>query len=187
MMKKFCYLIFHRLLGWKWKVSAPFYDRCVICVVPHTSNWDLLYGWLFYKVMGLKANFMMKKEWFFFPLNLLFRAIGAIPIDRSRRKSTVDQMVERFERKAYFNLAITPEGTRKANARWKTGFYYIALHAQVPIVLASVDYDNKLISWEKIFYPTGDIAKDMKEIGGYAYYKENSHPKHPERFKPYES
>ena len=78
-MKKRLYsFIYYRLLGWKTNVTVPNYDKCVICAAPHTSNWDLFIGKLFYGAIGRKTSFMMKKEWFFFPLGLIFRAIGGI-------------------------------------------------------------------------------------------------------------
>ena len=93
-MKKRLYsFIYYRLLGWKTNVTVPNYDKCVICAAPHTSNWDLFIGKLFYGAIGRKTSFMMKKEWFFFPLGLIFRAIGGIPVDRSRNTSPVDQAV----------------------------------------------------------------------------------------------
>ena len=135
-MKKRLYsFIYYRLLGWKTNVTVPNYDKCVICAAPHTSNWDLFIGKLFYGAIGRKTNFMMKKEWFFFPLGLIFRA-----------------------------LAITPEGTRKSNPNWKKGFYFIALKAQVPIMLIGIDYPTKTITSTKAIMPTGDFEKDMHEI-----------------------
>ena len=96
-----------------------------------------------------KTSFMMKKEWFFFPLGLIFRAIGGIPVDRSRNTSLVDQMANRFAGSKLFHLAITPEGTRKSNPNWKKGFYFIALKAQVPIMLIGIDYPTKTITSTK--------------------------------------
>ena len=90
--------VYHRLLGWKSLVTVPFYDKCVICAAPHTSNWDLFFGKLFYNSLGRKVSFMMKKEWFFFPLGPLFKAMGGIPVDRSKKTSLVEQMAERFAR-----------------------------------------------------------------------------------------
>lgn len=91
-MKKGLYsFIYYRLLGWKTNVTVPNYDKCVICAAPHTSNWDLFIGKLFYGAIGRKTSFMMKKEWFFFPLGLIFKAVGGIPVDRSRKSSLVDQ------------------------------------------------------------------------------------------------
>ena len=114
MKQEFCRFIYHRLLGWKTNVTVPFHDKCVLCAAPHTSNWDLLIGKLFYGSLGRDAHFMMKKEWFFFPLNLVFKAMGGIPVNRSKKNSLVDQMAGRFASTRQFNLAITPEGTRKA-------------------------------------------------------------------------
>lgn len=167
-MKKSLYsFIYYRLLGWKANVTVPGYDKCVICAAPHTSNWDLFIGKLFYGAIGRKTSFMMKKEWFFFPLGLIFKAVGGIPVDRGRNTSLVDQMSRRFAQSERFHLAITPEGTRKANPNWKKGFYYIALKAGVPIVLIGIDYPTKTISATKVIHPTGDIGKDMQEIKQY--------------------
>ncbi len=166
-MQKICRFIFYRLLGWKYVMTVPFHDKCVICVAPHTTNWDLIMGKLFYGALGRKACFMMKKEWFVFPLGFLFKAIGGIPVNRKRKNSLVDQMTERFASSRWFNLAITPEGTRKANAEWKKGFYYIALKAGVPILLFGIDYPSRTITCTRSLVPSGDIETDMREIKRY--------------------
>lgn len=179
-MKKTLYsFIYFRLLGWKTNVTVPSLDKCVICAAPHTSNWDLFIGKLFYGAIGRKTSFMMKKEWFFFPLGLIFKAVGGIPVNRGRKTSLVDQMATRFSREQKFNLAITPEGTRKANPNWKHGFYYIALKAQVPIMLIGIDYPTKTITSTKVLMPSGDIEKDMREI---KLYFKDFRGKHPENF-----
>lgn len=179
-MKKAIYsFIYYRLLGWKMNVTIPNYDKCIVCAAPHTSNLDLFIGKLYYGAKGDKTSFMMKKEWFFFPLGLLFRAVGGIPVDRSRKSSLVDQMVAHFANSKKFNLAITPEGTRKRNPNWKKGFYYIALKAQVPIVLTAIDYPTKTITTTKAIMPSGDMEKDMREIK--LYYKDFK-GRHPENF-----
>lgn len=168
MKRALCNFVFHRLLGWKTDIRTPHYDKCVICVAPHTSNWDLFIGLLCYGAMGKKASFMMKKGWFFFPVGLIFRATGGIPIDRSRNTSMVSQMVERFTQKRSFHLAITPEATRKPNSEWKTGFYYIALKAQVPILLAGMDYPSKTVRCMQAFIPQdGNAEMDMCNIKQY--------------------
>ncbi|NDV65937.1 1-acyl-sn-glycerol-3-phosphate acyltransferase [Bacteroides sp. 224] len=179
-MKKAIYgFIYQKILGWKAVWTVPMYDKCVICAAPHTSNLDLFIGKLFYGTAGGKTSFMMKKEWFFFPLGLFFKAAGGIPVDRKKKTSLVDQMVEAFAKRKKFHLAITPEGTRKANPNWKKGFYYIALKAKVPIILIGIDYRTKTISAAKSLFPTGDIEKDMREIK--LYYK-NFSGRHPENF-----
>ena len=119
-MKKAIYsFIYFRLLGWKMNVTVPNYDKCVVCAAPHTTNLDLFIGKLFYGAWGRKTSFMMKKDWFFFPLGLIFKAVGGIPVDRSRKTSLVDQMAHKFAESKKFHLAITPEGTRKRNPNWK--------------------------------------------------------------------
>ncbi len=167
MKKALCSFILFRLIGWKAVVTVPQYDKCVICVAPHTSNWDLIIGKLYYGAIGRKSSFMMKKGWFIFPFGLIFRHIGGIPVDRRRHTSLVEQMAERFAQSTYFNLAITPEGTRKANAEWKKGFYYIARKAQVPVIPIGIDYPSRAITSTKVLIPSDDVEKDMKEIKEY--------------------
>ncbi len=159
--------VFHRLLGWKTRMEVPVCDKCVVCAAPHTSNWDLFFGKLFYGGLGRKVNFLMKKEWFFFPLGPLFKAMGGIPVDRSRKASLTDQMAERFRKSRFLHLAITPEATRKANPDWKKGFYYIALKAQVPILLIGIDYPSKTIACTRSIVPSGNFEQDMHEIKQY--------------------
>lgn len=179
MKQRLARFIYYKLLGWKTEVTVPHYDKCVICAAPHTSNWDLIYGKLFYWAIGQKAGFMMKKEWFFFPMGYLFRAMGGIPVDRKRKTSLVDQMAERFATSREFHLAITPEATRKPNPDWKRGFYYIALKAQVPIILIGVDYPSRTISATRTVVPTGDIEADLRDIK--EYFKQ-FRGRHPENF-----
>ena len=168
-----------RLFGWTVEVDVPDYPKCVICVAPHTSNWDFFIGKLAYLSIGRYAGFMMKKEWFFFPLGFIFKAVGGIPVDRSRNTSLVDQMANKFAESKQFHLAITPEGTRKPNPNWKKGFYFIALKAQVPIMLIGIDYPSKTITSTKAIMPTGDFEKDMHEI---KLYFKDFHGKIPENF-----
>lgn len=171
--------IYHKILGWKAHVTVPDYKKCVICAAPHTSNYDLFIGKLFYGSIGRKTSFMMKKEWFFFPLGILFKAVGGIPVNRGKKNSLVEQMAERFARSERFQLAITPEATRKANPNWKLGFYYIALTAKVPIVLIGIDYPSKTITAADSFMPTGDVEADMRRI---KLYFKDFRGKHPQNF-----
>ena len=164
MKKALCKAIL-RIAGWKLGstegVESP---KCVICVAPHTSNWDFIVGKLFYTSMGCTASFLIKKDWFFFPLNLFFNWIGGVPVDRRKHTSVTEQMVERFNQLDRFQLAITPEGTRKPSPEWKKGFYYIALTAKVPIMVAYFDYAKKVVGTKGLFYPTGDVEKDILAI-----------------------
>lgn len=179
-MKKALFsFIYFKLLGWKAEVNVPNFDKCVICAAPHTTNWDLFIGKLFYGAVGRETGFMMKKEWFFFPLGYFFRWMGGIPVYRSKHTSMVDQLIKRAKSSKSFHLAITPEGTRSANPNWKKGFYYIALGANIPIVLIGIDYEKKCITANKVINPTGDFEKDMREIK--LYFKDFK-GKHPEKF-----
>lgn len=153
--------------GWTVRVELPDFDKCVICVAPHTSNWDFVICELAYLSVGRRAGFLMKKDWFFFPLGHFFRAIGGVPVDRSRRTDLVEQIVTQYKLNDKITIAITPEATRKANPNWKTGFYRIAMGAGVPIVLAYLDYDKREVGIERTFTPTGDVEADMVAIKQY--------------------
>lgn len=168
-----------KVFGWKAYVTVEEPKKSVICVAPHTSNWDFPIGELSYWSLGRKSSFLIKKSWFIFPLNYLFDALGGVPVDRSKRNSVTQQMVEEFEKREYFHLAITPEGTRSLVHKWKMGFYYIAVSANVPIQLAYIDYGKKELAIKKVFYPTGDEKADLEAIQ--AYYKDVQ-PKFPEKF-----
>jgi len=109
----------------------------------------------------------MKKSWFFFPFGSILSAIGGVPVDRSKRTTVTDQMAEEFDKRETFHLAITPEGTRSLVKKWKMGFYYIAVKANVPIQLAYFDYAKKEMGITKVFYPTGDENADLKVIQDY--------------------
>lgn len=166
--------------GWKVIDTVPDYPKCVICVAPHTSNWDFIIGKLAYASTGRKTQFLMKKSWFFFPLGAIFRAMGGIPVDRSGKGgSMVDEIVRKFNQSKRMVIAITPEGTRKRVTKWRTGFLQIALQANVPCVLAAIDFATKTAIIERTFYPSGDIDADMRAIKD--YYSQFT-GKHPENF-----
>ena len=175
--RSLCRLALH-LLGWKIGPEGDDVPKSVICVAPHTSNLDFTLGQLFYNAVGRKAKFLMKKEWFFFPLNIVFGSMGGIPINRGKSSSTTEQLAEEFSRRDIFHLAITPEGTRKKAEEWKKGFYYIAVKAGVPIQVAYIDYRKKEVGIKTTFYPTGNIDEDILAIrsmykGVTGYHKRN--------------
>jgi len=121
----------------------------------------------------------MKKEWFFWPLGVIFRHMGGIPVHRSKHTSMTDAIAHEASTRDSFKICITPEGTRSPNTDWKKGFYYIALKAQIPILLYGVDYEKKLIQCTQSIIPTGDIDSEMKEVK--TYFK-NFKGKYPENF-----
>lgn len=170
------------MFGWTVKITVPDYPKSIICVAPHTSNWDFILGKLAYSSVGRKAGFLMKKEWFFFPLGYIFKAMGGIPVDRSGKKSkgnSVERIASLFATRKRMNLAITPEGTRSRTSKWKTGFLAIARLADVPIVLGAFDFKKKEILVEETFVPSGNIEEDMSRIKRY-YSRFNA--KYPEKF-----
>ena len=151
--------------GWETDITVPQQDKCVICVAPHTSNWDFILGLAAYRSLGRKANFLMKEFWFFFPLNFILKSLGGIPVSRSGSGGILtNNIIRQFETRSYMNLAVTPEGTRKRVNDWKRGFYYIAQKANVPILMAYFDYKKKEAGFKGVFYPTGDADKDIREI-----------------------
>ena len=94
MKKTFFEFLYYKVLGWKSVVNVPDFDKCIICAAPHTSNWDLFIGKLFYGAIGRDAGFMMKQDWFFWPLGPFFRWMGGIAVDREKRTSLVDQVIK---------------------------------------------------------------------------------------------
>ena len=108
MKQALCRFIYYKVLGWKAHVSIPDFDKCVFCAAPHTTNWDLFIGKLFISAIGRESGFMMKKEWFFFPLGILFRWMGGIPVRRDKHTSLVDQIIRQAKESKKFHLAITP-------------------------------------------------------------------------------
>lgn len=166
--------------GWTVNVSAPDFPHCIVCVAPHTSNWDFILGKLTYASVGRKAGFLMKSSWFFPPLGYIFNAIGGVPVYRKKKRgSLIEQLVERFINEPRLTIAITPEGTRSRNSRWHTGFLQIACRAEIPILLGLLDYGRKYIEVSEVFYPTGDLEADMARVK--EFYR-NAQGKYPDKF-----
>ena len=116
-----------KMLGWTADGGSVEEDKCIILGVPHTSAWDFVISYLFYRSCGEKAKCMVKKEFFFPPVGWLLRAMGGIPVDRSSPTNMLRSVIEEMERPGRFHLAIAPEGTRKPVKNWKTGFHLIGL------------------------------------------------------------
>lgn len=179
MWKNFCNWLLYKRMGWTADVTEDHPDKFIICLAPHTSNWDFILGLLYSRSIGMKINFLMKKEWFFWPLGPIFKSLGGIPVYRQKKTSMTDAMAETAKKADQFRLCITPEGTRSKTAEWKKGFYFIALKAGLPILLYGVDYEKKLISCKKTVIPIGDVDTDMRDIK--LYFKDFKGKK-PENF-----
>ena len=172
----------YRILGWKCVGTTPPYAKYVVIAAPHTSNWDGVLLLAAAAMLRLNFSFFGKHTLFRGPLGWILRSLGGIPLDRSRNQSFVRQAVSWFENSERFALGVAPEGTRKLTRGWKTGFYYIALQARVPVVLGYIDYSRKEAGLRpEAFLPTGDIEKDFeilrREYAGCRGY-------HPERQGP---
>lgn len=154
----------------KWELIGTFpkNEKVLIIAAPHTSIMDFVMGWLGLQSFGVNAKFIIKKEFFFFPVGPIIKALGAVPVKRGdRNNDMVSQMVEKYQSSKSFYLVITPEGTRKKVKRWKKGFYMIADKANVPIVISTVDYGKKQLGVLATFNPTGNYDSDIKIIKEY--------------------
>lgn len=177
MFRLFCKFVFW-IWGWKvgpWNVGEL--KKYVIIAVPHTSNWDFIIAIAVFSHLKIPLRFTIKQAWTKFPFGHIVKPLGAIGINRKKSLRMVDNMVDILNKaEGEMALVVTPEGTRSKVDKWKTGFYHIAVKANVPIALGYADYAKKEAGIGKIFYPTGDMKKDLKEI--IDFYK-NVTPKHP--------
>lgn len=169
-----------KTLGWKFVGEFPRLNKSVTIFAPHTSAWDFVLGILYFNEHGIKNNSLVKKEMFFFPMNLIMKSLGAIPVDRkNKNNNVVSQVASSFHKNKKFNLVVSAEGTRRKVRHWKSGFYYIAQEADVPIVISYIDYKKKEIGIHGIVRDTSDIKKTMIEIN--EIYR-NIEGRHPELF-----
>lgn len=164
------------LLGWSVEARLPPAPRYVVIGAPHTTNWDLPLALLAMPAMGFRGRWVAKHTIFRGPLGPLMRSLGGIPVDRRKRQNFVEQVADRMLEEEEFVLVIAPEGTRSWTGRWKTGFYYIALGAEVPIALGYADYPRKRVGVGGWFMPSGDLEADMDRIREFYADKEGKRP-----------
>ncbi len=165
-----------KLIGWRANVTLPQEKKYVLIGAPHTSNWDLPIAMLCFWSVSTSLTWIGKKQLFVGPLGIILRTMGGIPVDRSIRTGFIEQMVQQFNNRDEMILGLTPEGTRSKTEHWKTGFYYIALQAKIPICLAYVDFPNKTIGFGEMLQASGDIEKDFKIIRNFYRSKQGKHP-----------
>lgn len=163
--------IYFKVLGWKVvgniNMSKDTVKKAVLIAVPHTSWHDFYIGVLLRKVLNVKSNFIGKKELFVGPFGWYLRAMGGAPIDRSSSQNKVEAIAKLFDQHDEFRLALAPEGTRKKVDQWRTGFYYIAKAAKVPIIMFTLDFENKQNKISEPFYPTDNVEADFKFMKGF--------------------
>ncbi|MBP6730837.1 MAG: lysophospholipid acyltransferase family protein [Chitinophagales bacterium] len=165
-----------KLLGWSISGQVPNLNKFVVIIAPHTSAWDLPLAMLAKFILNVQFAFLAKQEIFKPPFGFIFKALGGVAVNRSASHNMVDQAVKTFAEREHFILALSPEGTRKYVAKWKTGFYYIALQAHVPIVLAFLDYEKKQAGIGPTFYPTGNAEQDIEAIKAFYRTIKGRHP-----------
>lgn len=151
-------------MGWKLVGQFPDVDKCVVIVIPHTHWLDFPLGLIVRKIIGKEINYIGKKSLFKPPFGWFFRWTGGRPVDRAKNQKMVDAIVEVFKTNKVFRFALAPEGTRKKVTELKTGFYYIAQKANVPIVMVAFDFGKKQIKISSSLQVTGNFDSDLERI-----------------------
>jgi 1-acyl-sn-glycerol-3-phosphate acyltransferase len=156
----------HTVWGFKVKTACDLeaIPKKVYVVYPHTSNWDFLVGILVSRAMPITVNYVGKESLFRWPFGYLFKWLGGIPVNRSKKTNFVDQMIKLYDTYPVLAFAIAPEGTRKKVNKFKSGFYHIAHGAKIPIILVKFDFGNKVVDYSEPFYTSGDYKADLVKI-----------------------
>ena len=174
----------HILTKWMhWTLvdqQLPPEPKLILLGAPHTSIWDFIVAWLYYRALGGRPRVMIKREFFFWPLGALLRKLGAIPVDRKKPVGVTRTVIEVMEQSDAFALCIAPEGTRQPVKRWKTGFHTIAKATGVPVYLGYFDWGRKEIGYGERFECSDDAMADLRHIQHY-YKTKGVTGKHPER------
>lgn len=162
MKQQFYKWIFHNIMGWKIKGSLDEkIKKSVLMVMPHTSWHDFYVAMICRGAVGIDINWVGKKELFKFPFGYFFKYLGGAPLDRTGGLNKVESIAAIFKNKETFRLGLSPEGTRKKVDQLKTGFYYIAVTANVPIIPVSINFEKKVVDFGEAFYPTNDVDSDL--------------------------
>ncbi len=184
-MVRWIFKVIFKALGWKLKTEAIVgIKQSITIAAPHTANMDLPIAKAAFDLMGLPLRFTVKQEWVRFPFKRIMLNLGAIAINRTpknpgeERPSMTEAMANLFKENPELHVMVTPEGTRSLRTQWKTGFWYTAKMANVPILLGYLDYKNKVAGIGKIIYPT-NLEDDMRTM--MEFYKDIT-PCHPEKF-----
>lgn len=172
-----------RLFGWRYAGDLPTDSKYVIVVAPHTSNWDFIHAFIASRACPLPfPHWVGKHTLFRGPLGALLRRVGGIPLDRTASRNFVQQVGDEFARHERLIIAMAPEGTRSYTEFWKSGFYYMALGAQVPLYLAALDYKHRLVALSPRVELSSDPETDMARVQ--SFYARYGHGKNPEKQGP---
>lgn len=176
MFRTICKWLF-RLWGFRFTGKTSGFPRKVIFVViPHTSNWDFPLGILTRSILRLKLKFIAKDSLFRWPYGFIFRWLGGIPVDRSKHTNFVKAVADTISKYEDLSIAIAPEGTRKRNDQLKSGFYWIAVEAKMPMVLVKFDFGNKEVNFSEPMMPSGNYEEDLKIINNHFRGVKGYHP-----------
>jgi 1-acyl-sn-glycerol-3-phosphate acyltransferase len=167
---------FLRVFGWELEGGRPGVQRAVVIAYPHTTNWDLPFTIACAYALDVDIKWLGKKAIFKWPLGWFMKKLGGIPVDRTRRTNLVDAVIEAIEPLDDVLVVIPPEGTRGKAGRWKSGFYWIADGAGIPIILGFLDYGRKRGGLGEVFEPTGDIHADFEKIEAFYRGMEGKYP-----------
>lgn len=162
--------------GWRIEGEAPAVPRYVLIAAPHTSNWDLVLMLLCGMAYGVWPSWVGKDTLFRPPLGLLLRALGGIPVDRRSPQNMVEQLAALFRSRERLVLAVPPEGTRSSREKWRSGFYFIARGAGVPVCLGFLDYSRKRGGLGPLLVPSGDLRADMDVVRAFYADKKGRFP-----------
>tara|TARA_E500000331_G_scaffold238646_1_gene228956 strand:+ start:96 stop:632 length:537 start_codon:yes stop_codon:yes gene_type:complete len=168
-MRKIAKYILFDIIKWKLVGNYQFPKKCIFIVAPHTHWVDFFIAIIIRKVINQEINFIGKEELFKFPLGSFLRYMGGEPVKRNSKANTVDIISDIFSKKKQFRLGISPEGTRKKVQKWKTGFYYIAKKANVPIISVTLNFKDKETKFSEPFYITNNIETDFRYLKSFFY------------------
>ncbi len=169
------------IMGWKVVGGLVPTPKGIALGVPHTSLWDFVISWMYYKSVGGNSSILVNKKFFFWPAVYILNYMGAIPVDTSRGASLVKQIIAEFNKREVLHLAIAPEGTRKPTTKWKGGFHTIARAAKVPVYFAVFDWGKKEVGIAGTIELTDDVNADMIRIKQW-YKARGVIGKHPKKF-----
>lgn len=159
-----------KAFGWEVDGGAPDVAKAVVLAAPHTSNWDFPFTLAVTWAVGVDIAWLGKRQMFIPGFRRILKFIGGIPVDRSAKHNLVSQVADKLKSADNLYVIVPPEGTRANVGRWKTGFYYMAVEADVPIVMGYLDFGKKKGGFGTLFYPTGDLSTDAEVIR--AFYKD---------------
>ena len=156
--------------GWKVKGTIPDMKKLLVIIAPHTSNWDFVYGMSLVLSLKIKIYWLGKHTIFKKGFRRLLKNLGGIPVNRQDSKNIISDVIDISKREGGILIGLSPEGTRKKAEKWKSGFLRMAQSMECPILLATIDYPSKEISFRELFYPTGDNQRDIEHLK--KYYKD---------------